>query len=330
MRSLPWLVFVSSGCTGGPDSPSPIPPPPSDGPIEAGWYGLSPLPEAVQEVSVVTVDDEVWVLGGFDAGLQVSDRIWILGGLEDDDPTTATWRPGPTLPRPMHHHNTAVVGGQIYVLGGLEGSFVPFADSWVLDPAAGSWTELPPVPEAMGSAAVGVVDGEILLAGGLTPNTDTLGYAFDPVAETWRPLPDLPAGRDHAVGAGGDAMRVLGGRDDGLLEVRSDVWVLDGDRWVSAAPMPTARAGTAGTALPDGTVVVAGGEGNPADPDGIFDEVERYDPTTDTWAVLDDMPTPRHGTGAAPFAGGLLVPGGATVQAFRAVDTVEWLALPPG
>ena len=286
---------------------------------------MAPLPEALQEVAVVTVADEVWVLGGFDDSIQVSDRVWILAG---DDPNTATWRPGPALPRPMHHHNTAVFDGRLYVLGGLEGSFVPFADAWVLDRAAEAWLELPPVPVAMGSAAVGVANGEILLAGGLTPDTDTLGFAFDPRAETWRPLPDLPAARDHAVGAGGDALRVLGGRDNGLANVRDDVWQLVGDTWIPGTPLPTARAGTAGTTLPDGTVLVAGGEGNPSDPDGVFAEVERYDPLSDAWTVLDPMPTPRHGTGAAPFAGGVLVPGGATVQAFRAVDTVEWLVLP--
>ncbi len=318
-------MLLFTACTGGgPDSPTPIDPPPTEGPVEAGWYGLAPLPEALQEVSVVALDGEVWVLGGFDASIEVSDRVWILGG---EDPTTATWREGPALPRPMHHHNTAVLDGQIYILGGLEGSFVPFDDAWVLDPQTGVWSDLPPVPTAMGSAAMGVVDGEILMAGGLTPNTDTLGYAFDPADESWRPLPDLPEARDHGVGSGGDALRVLGGRDNGLLQVRDDVWTLTGDSWEPAAPLPTARAGTAGATLPDGTVLIAGGEGNPADPDGVFDAVERYDPATDTWTVLDPMPTPRHGTGAAPFAGGVLVPGGATVQAFRAVDTVEWLVL---
>jgi hypothetical protein len=267
---------------------------------------------------VLSVGEEAWVLGGFDDGLQVSDGIWILDG--------GGWREGPPLPEPLHHLNAAVVDGQVYILGALVGlGFDPIDRSWRLD--AGGWTPLPPVPEPLGASAVGVVGTEIRLAGGLATGTEQLAFAFDTVGESWRTLPALPEARDHGVGAGGDAFRVLGGRDNGLANVRDDVFELVGDAWVRRTAMPTARAGVAGTQLPDGRVFVAGGEGNPDDPDGVFAEVELYDPDADTWVALDDLPTPRHGTGAAAFDGGVLVPGGATVQAFRAVDTVEWLKL---
>jgi hypothetical protein len=39
------------------------------------------------------------------------------------------------------------------------------------------------------------------------------------------------------------------------------------------------------------------------------------------------MVTPRHGMGAAAIGNSLYVPGGATVQAFGAVDTFEILTL---
>jgi hypothetical protein len=72
-----------------------------------------------------------------------------------------------------------------------------------------------------------------------------------------------------------------------------------------------------------GRIVVAGGEGNPAAATGVFDAVEAYDPAGDAWTALAPMPTPRHGTGAATLGRTLYLPGGATVQAFGAVDTHE-------
>jgi hypothetical protein len=57
----------------------------------------------------------------------------------------------------------------------------------------------------------------------------------------------------------------------------------------------------------------------------VFDQVEAYDLAADRWRVLDPMVTPRHGMWAAAVDGRIYVPGGATRQAFGAVDTHEIL-----
>ena len=59
---------------------------------------------------------------------------------------------------------------------------------------------------------------------------------------------------------------------------------------------------------------VFGGEGNPADPNGIFHEVEAYDPATDSWFELPPMQTGRHGIYAAVRGSVVYLPGGATVE----------------
>jgi N-acetylneuraminic acid mutarotase len=62
--------------------------------------------------------------------------------------------------------------------------------------------------------------------------------------------------------------------------------------------MPTPRSGIAAAAL-DGEILVFGGEAT----DGTFDEVEGYDPQTDSWRAYAPMPTARHGLGAAVVNG---------------------------
>ena len=62
--------------------------------------------------------------------------------------------------------------------------------------------------------------------------------------------------------------------------------------WSRRADIPTARGGVAAGAL-SGRLVVLGGEGNSADPAGIFHQVESYDPSTDTWRTEEPMRTGR-------------------------------------
>jgi N-acetylneuraminic acid mutarotase len=81
--------------------------------------------------------------------------------------------------------------------------------------------------------------------------------------------------------------------------------------------MPTPRGGIAAAAV-GGCLYVFGGEGNQFHPRGIFDQVEVYDPSTDSWQALDPMAAPRHGIGAAVAGSRIYLPGGATVQGFGA------------
>ena len=91
--------------------------------------------------------------------------------------------------------------------------------------------------------------------------------------------------------------------------------------------MPTARGGI-GSGVVNGAIVVVGGEGNPDADSGVFPQTEIYDPAADAWSAGPDMPTPRHGMGAAGVDGALYVPGGADVAGIGAVATHEVLRLP--
>ena len=86
--------------------------------------------------------------------------------------------------------------------------------------------------------------------------------------------------------------------------------------------MPTSRGGCAGAVLRE-RLHVFGGEGNPDAASGVFSNAEAYDPGSDAWTVLPDMPVPRHGYGAAVLDDRLYLPGGATRQSFGAVADVE-------
>jgi N-acetylneuraminic acid mutarotase len=167
-------------------------------------------------------------------------------------------------------------------------------------------------PERGGGGAV--IDGKIYVAGGWPPRGHDFAV-YDPAADQWTVLPELPTARNHlAVDAIGGKIYVAGGRFGAGVgsEMTAVLEIFDPAtrEWTSGASLPEPRAGvTAVTA--DGCLFVIGGEGNDADPRGIFEQVEAYHPLTDTWHRLTPMPKPTHGlTGAAFLNGVIHVPGG--------------------
>lgn len=291
--------------------------------MQAGWTTLPPLPGGPrQETAVVARGQEVLVLGGFDENGMVVDDVEIF------DATTGAWSDGPALPTPMHHANAAVVGDTVFVVGYLEGlGFTAHEDCFSLRPGETSWDICMAMAtsERRGASAIGVSGTEILVAGGFRGQAVADASVFDTSTDSWSPLPPLPTPTDHLVGGVVDGrFFAIGGRDTDITAFHGAVLELAPDRasWIARAMMPTARGGAA-AAVFGGRIYVFGGEGNAGAPSGVFADVEAYDPTADSWMALAPMKTPRHGTGAAAVIDRILVPGGATTQAFGAVDTVE-------
>lgn len=293
------------------------------GSASPGWQALAPLAGGPrQETAVVAFEGKILVIGGFTAAGDV------VPDIEAYDPATDAWSSFTPLPMSVHHANAAVVAGKIYILGALkELSFTEIGTVLAYDPAKGTWetkTSMPPGTER-GASAVGVIGSTIYVAGGLRKGTVADVSAYDTASDTWEVLPALPEPRDHLVGGAAEGIfYALGGRNGGISALAGTVYAFDPKtgEWSTRAPMPTPRGGTAG-ALVKGRFLVVGGEGNADAASGVFDDVEAYDPAADAWAILDPMLTPRHGTGAAELGGKLYVPGGATTQAFGAVDTNE-------
>ena len=299
------------------------------GPDDPRWEALADLPSGpVQETAVVVLDEKLHVIGGIhgDRGTVADVLIY--------DPAGDDWSEGVPLPMAVHHANAAVVDGRIVVAGALQANFAPVASVWSWAPGEEAWAEGAPMPGGLvrGASAVGAAGGRVIVAGGLGPGSIDTVLAYDPAQDEWdTELPPLPARLDHGTGQVVDGvLYVIGGRTDGIGEVTGAVYALDleAGAWEERAPMPTPRGGI-GSGVVDGTIIVVGGEGNPAPGSrGVYPQAERYDPAADAWSALPDMRTPRHGTGAAGIGGALYVPGGADQQAFGSVATHEVLRLP--
>lgn len=293
-----------------------------------GWAPGPSLATPRQEIAVVVLDGTVVAVGGFGA-----DR-GTLGGVEAWRPGDATWTPWPPLPVPVHHPAAAVVGGRLVVVGGYVGPGLAGATDavQVYDPATGRWTMGAPLPTARGAPAAAALEGRLVVVGGARDGVSLAdAAAYDPVADAWQVLPPMPTARDHLGLAVLDGrVHAVGGRQgarDFTLDVH-EVYDPQQGAWSAAAPMPTGRSGHAVAEL-GGCLYALGGEGNPTARDGMFDQVERYDPVSGSWSRLLPMAVPRHGAGAVAMDGVLWVVGGAVVAGFAAVAHVDAYAPPP-
>ena len=285
------------------------------------WFPLAPLARGGrQEVGVAALDERIYVVGGFTENLAPTGRVEAYSITED------RWIDIAPLPAAGHHIGAASVGGHLYAIGGLRSpGFTPTDDVFRYDPVNDRWEEVAPLPTARGAMAIAVANGRIHAIAGQAPGAVADHAAYLPNENRWIRLTDYPIAREHIAATSVDnQIVVVGGRSP--LSAEAYRWDGDAGRWQPLPPMLTARAGHAAAVL-HGRVIVFGGEGNRQDPNGIFAQVEAYDPTTMTWSSLENMTSPRHGIGAVTVGGRIYVPGGADVQAFGAVATHDALEI---
>jgi N-acetylneuraminic acid mutarotase len=279
------------------------------------------------EGAVVALDDKVFVMGGWDQGVQVVTRVEVY------DPATDRWDQAAPLPRALHHLNVAVVNGKLYMVGALEGDmFTQVGDVYEFDPAANTWTTKTAMPAGTerGASAVAAdpASNVIYVAGGSQADAVDTFSAYHVDTDTWESLPPMPAPDYHAVGAFiGGTFYAIGGFTFGLVAGTShtvtDVLAYDpiAKAWSPRAAMPTARGGCA-TGIINGKILCAGGEASSMI-NGVATTTESYDPVADMWSTLEPMRTPRAGTNGAVVNGVLYVPGGALKIVYEPVDVNE-------
>ncbi|KAK4960885.1 hypothetical protein LTR10_001374 [Elasticomyces elasticus] len=283
-----------------------------------------------QEHAVVSLDDDIYVLGG--VATSDSGELNTINRAEYYQISEELWHVSAPLPQPLNHLNVATVNGKIYLLGALSGgaNWTARGESYVYHPGNDSWTEITSMPNgtARASSAVGVLDDVIYLAGGMTYLDLTNNGTQDSVSTVssynvssgawYTYFPPLPQPRQHVGGAVVKGVfYVVGGREDGISGFADSVHALDLGNplsWRTMSPMPTARGGLACAAVRY-EIFCFGGEGNPDNERGIFEEVEVYDTRADSWIRLTNMPIPRHGTGAVSVGGRIYIPCGGLKEA---------------
>lgn len=264
-------------------------------------------------------------------------------------PTTTAVGPAPTTTRPLaalawqerqpspvvrQEVASAAFAGKVWVIGGLTGADASTrVDTY--DPASDTWASQPDLPIGLHHSAAVVYRGELVVVGGFTAAASLYSRPSDRVlvlrGQDWVDGPRLRRPRGAAAAAVvGDTLVVAGGRDATDLIAPSESF--DGTTWSERAAIPEPRDHLAAVADAGAFYAVGGRFLAPARTTGA---AERYDPATDRWTVVADMPTPRGGHGLA-FAGGRLVAVGGedATRVFGEAEAFDpaagtWSTLPP-
>lgn len=207
---------------------------------------------------------------------------------------------------PRQWSATAVVDDLIWVVGGIDdrGS-TTLVEAFDPSGRPPGWRRgiAPQLPVDLNHAAAVNYRGELVVAGGWSEaGGDTSAEASDKVFVlrdgAWAELPPLNHARAAAGAAvAGNKLVVVGGQANGELVTATEVF--DGTRWTVAGDIPTPREHLA--AASDGTYVYAIG-GRALTVDENLAAVERFDPSTNQWALMPALPNPQGGLAATYVA----------------------------
>lgn len=232
------------------------------------------------------------------------------------------WATKAPMPTARGRFAAAVVNGVLYAVGGEVAFQTPRGTVEAYTPGNNLWTAEALLPEARSHLNVGVIGGILYAAGGLDASgqpTATL-FAYDPRTDTWTSKASMAsAGACGASGVIDERLYVFTTdcRESALganpafqrYDPKTDSWTaLRLPIWGHFLP--------AGGAI-GGKFYLAGGLFETTDPTGNFGQnVEAYDPATDTWTTKAKAPSVRYQDAGVVLNGLLYVVGGGTGTGF--------------
>jgi non-specific serine/threonine protein kinase len=283
-------------------------------------------------------------------GLYFSNLAYVRGaghpgsssGKASATPAAATpgWQQGTDSLYATQQVGAAVLGGRIWVAGGLTDAQDATAKTEFYDPTVGTWAQGPALPVPLHHAMMVSYQNTVWVIGGFEPRGgEIIGAASARVlhlnqAQTaWVDGPAL----HHARGAGaaavvGNQIVVAGGRTAGTSAAEVvPTEVFDGTSWRDAAGIPVP--GDHLAAASDGRYLYAVG-GRRLEASSNTAAVQRFDPVADRWVQLKAAPGKVSDAGAAIVGGRLIVAGGesigtvfSTVWAYDLASSA-WSSLP--
>ncbi len=241
-----------------------------------------------------------------------------------DDPPVgghfAPWTFKASMLVPRESPAAAVLGGELYVLGGHTTGGMAVASVEAYNSVSNTWSLKPSMSEPKASLAAAVTGGRLYAVGGGDNGTvlNTL-EAYDPALNSWMTLAPMPTPRTSlaAVALNGLIYAIGGGTAVEAYDPATNTWT-------TKAPLPSFREGL-GAGVINGLIYVIGGESAPG-------TTQVYNPARNAWQTLAPMPTARRFFGLAVLDGRLFAAGGlippstplATFESVRPPEATWW------
>lgn len=232
------------------------------------------------------------------------------------------------MPVAVQETSAAVVGGDLYVIGGYNAAGASTAGVYLFNGT--SWSTGPALPEAVNHPAAAVIGTTIYVAGGFTAAGATnRAFALPAGSRTWQALPAMKRARGAlSLVAVAGKLYAIGGLDGSSEVAIPEVFNPATNAWTDLPPMPRPRDHAAGYV--DGDLACVAGGREPATSVAI----DCFDTTGASWQVEASLPTPTSGAAAALLdtvivvAGGEPVPERALVPVVQELHRGTWTSVP--
>jgi len=259
-----------------------------------------------QHTATVLADERVLVVGGTDFDSTIFEAAEIF------NPATGEFTSAGASQSPHVGHTASLLpDGRVLIVGGVNtldtSDFAAaLAGNEFFDPASSQFSPAPLLAAPRtGHAAVELDDGRVLIVGGFGAGGSVLAAEiYDPAADAFMPTANDPS---HARQSGVTATlltdeRVLiaGGLDDNAEPIAAtELFDPQSDSFSPGPNLKTPRAGCQAARLPDGSVLIMGGQGIVSDDDGTglddLDTSEVFDPAAESMtASSTTMSLPRY------------------------------------
>lgn len=220
------------------------------------------------------------------------------------------WTLGSSMFLPRHSFSSTVLNGKFYVFGGWAGDgntdtvevYVPETRLWA------TRTYMPPL--LSDSAASGFAE-TVIITGGRVGAVDRSEHVTDEVWSwnsvdySWNALPPMPMPREnHVQSVIDETLIVAGGENDDGPVLVTLLYDIDSQTWRVGALLP--RPSIEGAmAVWNGVAYLFGGRDTEA-----LKSIFAYDPESDIWEAVGEMPIARYGLGVVSAKDGIHVLGG--------------------
>lgn len=255
------------------------------------WTALAPLPKRLHHFGIATVDNRIYVTGGYtDDDFELDNRAAYV--FDPHGAGGGTWTPIADLPAERAAHSSVGVGGLLFVVGGVGRDAAAIR---AYSPATNTWdTGRAPLPTLREHLTAAVVNNRIYVISGRW-SAGNVGHVeeYDPATNTWTPKAGIPTPRSGITsGVINGRIHVTAGEGhpSGLALASHEVYDPATDTWATFPSMPSARHGLASGVVNGRWYVIGGGllEGG-----GTFNSLSNV---VESFALQPDTPV-EAGTG---------------------------------
>jgi N-acetylneuraminic acid mutarotase len=207
-------------------------------------------------------------------------------------------------------NGAGVINGIVYVPGGQGTNGVYTNSLYAYNPATNSWTSKAVMPVASGCGGSGAIGGKLYVYTMCHANGSIQGglYVYNPGTNSWGGRISAPFMKYPAVGVVNGKLYLVGGLDSSGTVTTNAAFAYEPatGQLTSLPPMSVRRSAPTAVGL-NGLLYVIGGMSATGETAAT---VEVYNPATNSWRTVAEMPTARWLLGAGVIGGKLYAVGG--------------------